>query len=283
MSSLRSRQAARTTGGAQMSQRRLHIAYCGNFGPSHSTETHLAASLEAVGHTVDRQQEDEAELSAHAARAISDGADLWLFTRTWHDNWIDGLTAVSALRDAGIVTASVHLDLYLGLAREYQVSRDNPFWATDVVFSADGDPNHAAAFAARGIDHVWLRPGVYKPECYVAERSNKWPRLRAAFVGSWRTYHREHAYRRRLIERLRRTFRGQFDALPRQPPAIRGHALNELYASVPVIVGDSCNPGFALSNYWSDRVYETLGRGGFLVHPAVPGLDADFAAGELVT
>lgn len=40
----------------------------------------------------------------------------------------------------------------------------------------------------------------------------------------------------------------------------------DLYATVPVLVGDSCLAGDAKA-YWSDRVPETTGRGGFLIHP----------------
>lgn len=38
------------------------IGYCGNFKPSHSTETHLARTLEQAGHQVARLQEDDLTL-----------------------------------------------------------------------------------------------------------------------------------------------------------------------------------------------------------------------------
>jgi hypothetical protein len=41
---------------------------------------------------------------------------------------------------------------------------------------------------------------------------------------------------------------------------------------VKVLVGDSCLAG-SPARYWSDRIPETLGRGGFLIHPEVQGLE----------
>jgi hypothetical protein len=62
---------------------------------------------------------------------------------------------------------------------------------------------------------------------------------------------------------------------------VRGQALNDLYASVPVIVGDSCLYK-STGRYVSDRIPETLGRGGFLIHPHVDGVTdgALWRAGE---
>ena len=55
-------------------------------------------------------------------------------------------------------------------------------------------------------------------------------------------------------------------------PGIRGKDLQDLYASVKVLIGDSCLAG-GIGRYWSDRVPETTGRGGFLIHPQVVGLE----------
>ena len=68
-------------------------------------------------------------------------------------------------------------------------------------------------------------------------------------------------------------------ALARGEHAVRGQALRDLYASVDIATGDSCFAGSGLANYWSDRIPETLGRGGFLMHPYVPGIEAHFEPG----
>jgi spore maturation protein CgeB len=43
-----------------------------------------------------------------------------------------------------------------------------------------------------------------------------------------------------------------------------------------VVVGDSLCPTFEKPFYWSDRATETMGRGGFLIHPYVKGMDLFF-------
>lgn len=47
--------------------------------------------------------------------------------------------------------------------------------------------------------------------------------------------------------------------------------MQELYATVPVVLGDSCLAGES-HLYHSDRVPEVVGRGGLLIHPNVKGL-----------
>jgi len=170
-----------------------------------------------------------------------------------------------------VTTISYHLDLYIGLQRQEGLNND-PFWATDFVFTPDGDPYSAKVFKQRAINHYWMKPGVFKEECYVADV----PITRdVIFVGS-RYYHQEWPYRPRLIQWLRDTYSGRFEHWGHDGlGSVRGDALNRLYASTKVVVGDSlCLP--AHTNYWSDRPYETMGRGGVLIMPKVPGLEREF-------
>jgi spore maturation protein CgeB len=53
-------------------------------------------------------------------------------------------------------------------------------------------------------------------------------------------------------------------------------AYNDLLASTKVIVGDGWR---GADRYVSNRAFETIGRGGFCVHPAVPGLVEMLPAG----
>lgn len=257
----------------------MRVAYVGNFRPSWSTENHVAGSLRALGHEVVEFQEDEQpdQLDTLAQRVIDSGASMMLYTKTWGLDPDVTLDQWAQLDAAGVPTVSYHLDLYVGLDREEQLDRE-PFWRTRYVFSADG--GHDDVFAAHGIDHEWLRPGVFKAECVPGRRDARHRRLRVAFVGSHRAYHAEWPYRVQLVQWLRTTYRGQFGAFPQGHHAIRGQQLNDLYASVPVFVGDSLCPGFDQPYYWSDRVYETLGRGGFLIHPRIVGMEDEFVDGE---
>jgi hypothetical protein len=85
------------------------------------------------------------------------------------------------------------------------------------------------------------------------------------FVGA-EGYHPEYPWRGQLIEFLRAVYGSRFKVFT----GYRGQALNDLYASIGVVVGDSCFGGS--DYYWSDRVPETTGRGGFLLHPECRGL-----------
>lgn len=277
--------AARKTG--------VRIAYIGNFQPDHSHETHLSASFEELGHSVIRIQENRA--SPAGVERACEGADLLLWTRTWGLPWrgVDvGAWLKELGRRLGIPTVSEHPDLYIGLDRGRALAAD-PFWSTDFVFTADGGSD--AAFARMGIPHYPLRAAVYGRECVLAEPV---PALAAevAFVGSGsldgRSYHREWTYRRELLQFLVSTYGTRFRKHGGHPihgglAFARGRRLNQVYASTRVVVGDtlclgpedSLEPCFQHAGYWSDRVYETLGRGGFLIHPYIAGLEREFTDG----
>jgi len=252
----------------------VKIVYLGNFTQPWCTEVHLAREMEALGHTVLRLQEPQGGGADRHVRKVTDAgsqADLVLWTRTW------GLpeTATDAwrwLEARGVTTASYHLDLYRGLQREEGVASD-PFWTTGHVFTPDGNLETEAWLAAQGVNHHWLPPGVVSDEC---RRGTPRPEYAhdVIFVGSER-YHPEWPHRPKLIawladrygERFRR-YGGDGDAA-----LARGQDLNDLYASAKVVVGDSC---FASrpTRYWSDRPYETWGRGGFLIFPRIDALAA---------
>lgn len=261
------------------------VVYRGNFWPGWSTETHVAATLEAMGVTVLRAQEpstdpretkpssgwdDVVRLCLEAARR---GPTMFLWTQTWNSDPEGGYRALAQLREAGIPTAAFHLDLYWGIARQVQIM-EYPFWRTDHVFTADG--GHDEGFARVGVNHHWLPPAVYDGEAVRGRRRQEydWP---IVFVGSYPYPHPEHAEaRRQIIGHLQSKYGTRFRVFR---GGIRGADLSDLYASARVVVGDSCLAG-KVSRYWSDRIPETLGRGGFLIHPYVPGIEEHFTDGK---
>lgn len=265
----------------------MHVAQVGNFTQLHCTEVHLKRSLEALGCTVTPFQED-AYTPRALSRALADmpALDLLLFTRTWGRTLTHG--HLEWLRGQGVPSVSVHLDLYVGIERGgprnpcswHNIERD-PFWATDWVFSADGDPASQKFFADRGIRHRWLPPAVVADECYLADV----PLARdLVFVGS-RQYHPEWTWRAQLLDWLAATYprRCEFYGHAQPGGPIRNVALNFLYASTRMAVGDTLCPGYAHTRYWSDRLTETLGRGGVLLHPRIQGMeDLGFVDGETV-
>lgn len=252
------------------------VVYVGNHSVSWSTETHVCSDAERIpGVTVDRVQEPgrHAEHARFLDNLIErcDGADLMIYQRTW------GLdpSAVNAWREIekhGCQTASLHLDLYVGLERQREIGQD-AFWRTGTVFTADGDPNSAWAFREHDINHVWLPPACVSSECI----PGRWREDMAAdivFVGSHRGYHHEYPFRQELIDGLATRYGHRFQLWGATRRA-RDQDLNDLMASARIVVGDSLLlPGHV--NYWSDRYVETMGRGGFLIAPMVPGIQYFF-------
>lgn len=252
----------------------IRVAYIGNFTQRHCTEVHVAAALEELGCAVDRLQENDVTHRDIAARGAE--ADLLLYTRTWGLPDPGAVIGVFRQLEArGVVTASFHLDLYLGLEREATLEGD-PFWSTGLVLTPDGAPESEAEFARRGIRHIWSPPAVHGPEC----RSGRFrPQMAhdVTFVGSYPYPHPEWPYRNQLVEWLSATYGSRFRRYGGGSTVVRNEPLNDLYASAKVVVGDSCNPrrpdGTFHPRYWSDRLTETLGRGGFLVWPRIEGVE----------
>lgn len=263
----------------------MKLAYVGNFEPVHSTETHVARAFESNGHEVVRLQE---QTFGWNPDQVPDDAAFVLWTHT------HGLASerthrhqdrfLHALRARGVPSVSFHLDRYWDLYRETQIvgRGQEPFFRTDLMCSADG--GNQDRWASAGVEHVWMPPAVSEPEC---EPGTYRPALASeiAFVGSWLPgYHPESTHRRLLVDWLKATYgdRCRFWPAPGQP-AVRNEQLRDLYASVKVLVGDSCFSGDPRGHsYLSDRVPESLGRGGFLVHPHTPGVTDGtlYTAGE---
>ena len=274
--------------------RPLVIAYCGNHSQPWCTEVHVAASLESQGHKVIRLQEDA--VSMRDIDAATWGADLFLWTRT--EGFLkasaeDMVSWLASKRAIGLPTASLHLDLYAGIGRRTGGLETDPFWRTEYVFTPDG--GSPEFFRRHNVNHFYLRPGVYDAECVVGTPRKEFE-ADVIFVGSGSphgSYHPEWGYRRELLAFLVKTYGRRF-VKHGGPPIhggrsfIRGADLSDLYATARVVVGDTLclgpedqrEPRFTHRAYWSDRVYETVGRGGYLVHPRIVGLEDEFTDGE---
>lgn len=257
------------------------IAYSGNFEPKHSTESHLSATLEDdLGYRVLRLQENRFDAEQTFRSVVESKARAFMWTRTWGIRG-DAMKMFRDLHSLGIPTFAYHLDLYWKISRERTISTDPFFIGPKYCFTADGGSDDD--FRLAGINHTWMRPGVFRQECYKAEPVPKFA-CDVAFVGSMDDYHAEWLpYRQELKRRLIDWYGPRFRVFPgRGNPAIRNHELNQLYASVKVVVGDSLCPGFKHPRYWSDRIFETIGRGGFMIHPRIGGIEDELRDGEHV-
>ena len=243
------------------------IAILGNFVPPHSTENDWAWSFEFLGHEVIKFQENEDRTDEILATCKALEVSLFLFvhTHSWSTPGKISLDEmIKGLRASKIPTVSPHLDLYFGLndgdGRDSKVGK-HPFWHTDLCLTADGSSQEK--FAARGVNHSWLRPGVVARECYPGT-FRKELETELAFVGA-ENYHNEWQWRGQMIRDLRSVYGDRFKVLN----GFRGQRLNDLYASTKILIGDCCFAG--KPRYYSDRWPESCGRGGFLLAPQIEG------------
>jgi FkbM family methyltransferase len=245
----------------------LTVAYVGNFTRPFCTEVHVQGSLEELGHRVVPVQENTLDWRGLPDLVRLEGAHMVLWTRTWEVDRDASLWALAELAERGVPTVSYHLDRWWGLEREYQVGTE-PFFRTAMVFSPDDQPER---WAEAGVNHRWLPPGVYGPECRPSRLNRRLFPQDVVFVGTHPYPHPAwRGYRTELLDRLEGRYGRRFTRWPKQRP-VRGRQLGELYATAKVVIGDSCLAGEP-RGYWSDRVPETLGRGGLLVHPHDPVL-----------
>lgn len=242
--------------------------------PPHSTENHVARAFRSQVGLVEEVQESDPTCWMKMAESLREGArpDFILWTRT---NWdrsdqVEQMKFLLAAQRANVPVIGYHLDIWWGLARQHEVYSE-PFFTVDLLITADG--GHDAQWADIGANHVWFPPAVSAPEAVEGFPLDRY-RSTIAFVGSHDGgYHQEHQHRHELIGWLRTNFRNSCRFFPEPgQPGIRGQDLQDLYASVDVVVGDSAFAGSGLRSYVSDRVPETIGRGGFLLHPRVPGV-----------
>lgn len=259
------------------------ILYVGNFQHPFCTERHVEQALQHLGYRVVRVQESRVDWRRVVRQTATLRAVAVLWTRTWDVEHRAALSALAELRSRGVPTVSFHLDRWWGLDREYQITSE-PFFRTDHVFTADG--GHERGWVDAGVNHHWLPPGVSGFDC-APHRPDPvaWPHP-VVFVGSHPYPHKEwHAYRSQALATVHSVVGDQLAILPgltptgARLPAIRQQRLRSLYATAKVVIGDSCLVGGA-RRYWSDRIPETLGRGGFLIHPDVDGLAEWYRGGE---
>lgn len=265
----------------------LKVFYVGNFGPPHSSENHILAALVDTGHFVVPIQEslvDHWRQLAHGDWTCFGGKpDLILWTRTgwpWGTGGRFGLNDTEPLadqvrmmqiaRDRGIPVVGYHLDIWWGLQRQTQVDTE-PFFQVDLLITADG--GHDDLWAEHAVNHVWFPPAVSAREADFGTPREEM-RSKLAFVGSWQgDYHEEHRHRHELVRFLKLNYRNICEFWPKRGEhAVRGQALRDLYASVDIAMGDSCFAGSGLARYVSDRLPETTGRGGLLLHPDIEGI-----------
>lgn len=254
----------------------MKIAFLGNFEVSYSSENHHAKSLEALGHEVIKLQENVT--NADVVIESSREADLfvWVHTHGWviPDGEINkGSDVVSIIKGFGIPVISYHLDLWFGIERQKDLEQD-PFYKQLDYFFATDKLMCDWFNAETNVKGVYLPAAVFHEEAILLDEPI---RNDVIFVGS-KGYHPEWQYRPQLIDWLLNTYNTSFTHVggDGDTGTVRGLELNRIYARTKVAVGDTLCIGFDYPYYFSDRLFESTGRGGFTIFPYIKGIEDCF-------
>lgn len=237
----------------------MRIVFIGKFERLYDEE-YIARSFEMLGHEVLRIPNET------SMRALFDRIDefkphICLFTKFEPSE--GGQRFLRSLRDRRIISVCWLFDLYFGYARQNMVAAATYFKA-DVVVTTDG--GHAAEWHQRNIQHLCVRQGIYAPEAKVVPQIAAKYSHDVIFVGMDNPLNTERAA---MLKKVAQHYGSRFKWFGRHNThEIRGLALNDLFSRSKIVIGDSVWSPF----YWSNRVVETLGRGGFLIHVDVPGI-----------
>jgi hypothetical protein len=255
-----------------------NIVFLGNFRVDYSTESHHVKTLQSLGHKVIKLQETEAKSEEIYESAKKSDLFIWVHTHGWKTpGRLTMSNVLKQLNNSGIPTMTYHLDLWFGLKRQRDLSSDPVYKSIGHFFTVDS--KMADWFNERtSVKGHYLPAAVYDKEAFYKPAKNF--EHEVIFVGSKR-YHPEWKYRGQLIDYLSNTYGKKFEHWGNDGlGTVRGKNLNQLYASTKVVVGDTLCPKFNYPDYWSDRVYETLGRGGFIIHPYISGMEKEFTDKE---
>lgn len=249
----------------------MRIVFVGNHSVDYSSETHHVKSLQSLGHDVVTLQEGKA--SGEQIVAAGSQADLlvWVHTHGWRTPGLSAADAIQVLDNAGVPTVTYHLDLWLGLDRQRDLTTD-PFY-TSIGWFFTVDKNMADWFNENtSVKGRFLPAAVYGPECYISDQPSPYAND-VVFVGSKR-YHHEWPWRPQLIDWLHQTYGSRFTHVggDGSTGTLRGDDLNRMYANSKVAVGDTLCIGYNYPYYASDRLFECPGRGGFNLFPRITGI-----------
>ena len=250
------------------------IAFIGKFRKLYDEEG-KALSLEKSGYEVLRFDEDTFNLSEDLNNQdilIRSNPDYVFYAKLRIPNQSQFM---NTLKKNCIKTVCWVPDLYFGTPRENEVRQKYPMFQADYVFSTDGGNQHL--FAESGINHYPLKDAIFPANC-VTERQvkNSKKRIDVLFVGGLdMNFHGQNRYK--LLNFLQNTYGDKFFwAGKNNTDEYREDKLTELIRSAKVIIGDCVES----KNLWSNRLYETIGRGGLIIHPYVEGIEDHYTDGQ---
>lgn len=247
------------------------IAFIGKFNKVYDEEG-KARALERLGHEVVRYDEFSFNRHSHNSTTalLNQHPDVLIYTKLRIPH-AEELLKESQSR--GITTVCWVPDLYFGLERERLVKERSPIFTSDFVFTPDGGNQHQ--FEKLGVNHICVRQGI--PEEYLCDPSTSDTDrdLDIVFIGTCQSVHGPR--RKNLLNYLQRTYGDRFHWFGKAGDnEVRESELQKIYNRAKIVIGD-CVPS---PKYWSNRVYEVMGRGAFLLHPRVESIEDDFIDGH---
>lgn len=251
----------------------MNILYLGNFDSPNAE--YISRSFEELGHTVTRRHEDFTTVDD--ALGLLNGIDFVLTEEArMKGDYIYG-EILRGERDKcegrfkevmdKILVVPWLTNIQWGIERREPLIKENPIFKAPTIFTTDA--GNDVKWHELGITHRTLRQGIYQGEAVMSEPDGSGE---VGFVGEDNQY--IWPFRKKLLNFLHRCYGNQFVWMG---PGSRNKTvyhmeLNRFCAKMKLIVGDS-----VLSpNYWSNRVYEIIGRGGVLIMPDIEGLDKEF-------
>ena len=209
------------------------IAFLGNFDAAESTENQILWALEQrLGYVVEHLQENSVSYRLLEEAIEWNDIFMWVHTRGFLKVSDDKmLSLIRKMNRQDMPSYSLHLDKYLGIPEREAVVGKHPFWRSSQVWTADGsDPDW---FARKGVKHFWMRRAVSEVYCHPGTPREQY-KCDVMFCGA-RGYHKEYPLQRNLlIHFLEKEYGERFKHIQ----GVRGHELNDTYASAKVIVGD---------------------------------------------
>jgi len=247
----------------------MRLGYIGKFDQIYDEEG-IARSLEKLEVTVIRinQQGFYNNFDSTLNYILSSELD-FLMAPKWP---IPSLQYVfDKCKEKGIKTITWHSDAFYELeGRHQEVTDKGLIYSADYVFTPEG---YAHDFCkSNGINHHTLRQGIFNECCY--KGIPIFGPYDVLFVGSTRGPY--HTYREELVNFLTKTYGDKFLHIGQSEYDVRMDNLNNLIASSKVIIGESVPKPY----YWSNRIYETIGRGGFCLHAYNEGLEKEYTIGK---
>ena len=251
----------------------MKILYVAKHTPSdNEDEMAIGYAMEKLGHKVERVQ----DFAATKEKVQSIKADMCLF-----HNWAD-YSAIEAIQQNMPVVCWFFDKISFEDEKLQGRSNWRKQWVTtihqicDYVFLTDGDwVNQGKVKHGLLNKYRWLMQGADERKIGFGDPVKR-PRYEIMFTGTLR-----HGIDRELhVAHLQRRWGSKFTNLGSGRPETRihGRELANVFAATKVIIA----PEAPVSDfYWSNRVYLTLGFGGYLLHPYSKGLREHYDAEEL--